>query len=259
MVGSLAGTTIEIGDHRTRIVREGSGPDVVVLHGWGGRIESMAPVLGCLSSDFSVTAIDLPGFGESPTPKGVWGAPDYAAFVRDLLAELGIERAHFVGHSFGGMTSLYLAAVHSGLVDKLVLAAPSGIRTPPSAKARARKAVARAGRAAGRLGPPGRRVKAAVYERLGSEDYKQAGPMQPILVKVVNEDLSPLLPRVVASTLVVWGDNDDAVPLEGMRKMEELMSDAAVVVFENAGHFAYLDDQDRFCRVVRHFFGASAG
>ena len=255
-MGTLSGTAIEIGSHRTRVVQDGSGPDVVVLHGWGGRIESMAPVIACLAGDFRVTAIDLPGFGESPTPTGVWGAPDYAAFVRDLLADLGIGRAHFVGHSFGGMTSLYLAAVHADLVDKLVLAAPSGVRTPPSLQARAKRAAARAGRAAGRLGPPGRRVKAAVYERLGSDDYKQAGPMQPILVKVVNEDVSPLLPRIMASTLVIWGENDEAVPLAGMEKMEQLMPDAAVVVFEDAGHFAYLDDQARFCRIVRHFFDA---
>jgi pimeloyl-ACP methyl ester carboxylesterase len=251
-----SGTVMEVGQQKTRVLQEGTGPEVVVLHGWGGRIESMAPVIGCLSEDFRVTAIDLPGFGESPTPRGVWGAPDYAAYVRDLLGELGIERAFFVGHSFGGMTSLYLAAVHGELVEKLALISPSGVRTPPSARARARKAVGRAGRAAGKLGPPGRRVKAAVYDRLGSDDYKQAGPMQPILVRVVNEDVSPLLSRVKASTLVVWGENDEAVPLAGMQKMEQLMPDAAVVVFENAGHFAYLDDQARFCRIVRHFFGA---
>ena len=248
--------SLEIGGQATRCIQSGDGPDVVVLHGWGGRIESMNPVLSCLAGAFRVTAIDLPGFGESPTPQGVWGTSDYAAFVRDLLAELGIGRAHFVGHSFGGMTSLYLAAVHPDLVDKMVLAAPSGVRTPPPAKAKAKKMVARAGRAAGALGPPGRKLKAAVYDRLGSDDYKQAGPMQPILVRVVNEDLSPMLGRIKSSTLVVWGDNDEAVPLQGMRKMESQMPDAAVVVFEGAGHFAYLDDSSRFCRVVRHFLGA---
>lgn len=253
---STTDSSLEVGGQRARYVQRGEGPDVVVLHGWGGRIESMGPVSSCLSGAFRVTAIDLPGFGESPTPAGVWGTSDYAAFVRDLLAELGIDHAHFVGHSFGGMTSLYLAAVHTGLVDKLVLAAPSGVRTPPPMKARAKKAVARVGRAAGALGPPGKRIKAAVYDKLGSADYKQAGPMQPILVKVVNEDLSPLLPRITASTLVVWGSGDEAVPLEGMRKMEAHMPDAAVVVFEGAGHFAYLDDQKRFCRVIRHFLGA---
>jgi pimeloyl-ACP methyl ester carboxylesterase len=38
--------------------------------------------------------------------------------------------------------------------------------------------------------------------------------------------------------------------------MEKLIPDAGLVVFEGAGHFAYLDDQQRFCRIVRHFFGS---
>ena len=248
--------TIEIGGHRARIATSGEGPPVVVLHGWGGRIESMTPLLDCLAQAFSTVAIDLPGFGESPTPRGIWGTPDYAAFVRDLLTELGVKRAPFIGHSFGGKVSFYLAAVHPDLVQKLVLAAPSGVRLPPSLQARAKKAVARAGRLAGSLGGPGQKVKDAIYDRLGSDDYKQAGPMQPILVKVVNEDYSGLLPRIQASTLLVWGSEDDAVPLAAAEQMASLIPDAGVVTIDGAGHFAYLDEPARFCRVVRHFLGA---
>ena len=84
----------------------------------------------------------------------------------------------------------------------------------------------------------------------------EAGPLRPILVRVVNEDLAPLLPRIRASTLLVWGSNDDAAPLAHGKRMERLIDDAGLVVFEGAGHFAYLDEPDRFCRIVRHFFGA---
>jgi pimeloyl-ACP methyl ester carboxylesterase len=80
--------------------------------------------------------------------------------------------------------------------------------------------------------------------------------MRPILVKVVNEDLAGLLPTITSSTLLVWGSDDDAVPLTHARKMESAIPDAGLVVFEGAGHFAYLDDPQRFCRVIRHFLGA---
>jgi pimeloyl-ACP methyl ester carboxylesterase len=216
----------------------------------------MHPVIECLSGAFRVIAIDLPGFGESRAPSGVWGTPDYAAFVRDLLAELGIERALFLGHSFGAKVSLYLAAVHPDLVEKVVLSGAPGIKMPPSMEARVKKAVAKSARTVGRLGPPGRMLKQAVYERIASSDYKDAGPLQPILVKVVNEDLTHMFPRVKASTLLVWGSEDTAVPLAAAQRMEELMGDAGLVVFEGAGHFAYLDEPQRFCRVVRHFFGS---
>jgi pimeloyl-ACP methyl ester carboxylesterase len=246
---------VEAGGQRTRLVDVGSGYPVVVLHGWGGRIESMAPTIACLSSGLRVVAIDLPGFGESPVPRGIWGTPDYAVFVRDVLTELSIDRALFVGHSFGAKTSLYLAATHPGLVDKLVAVAASGLRSPPTMSARAKRALSRGARLAGRAGEPGRRLRDSIYRRIASDDYRDAGELRPILVRVVNEDLSPLLPRIKASTLLVWGDEDDAVPLSHGRRMEQLIADAGLVVLEGAGHFAYLDQADRFCRIVRHFFG----
>ena len=252
-----APTRHDVRGQTTRVVDVGAGHPVDVLHGWGGRVESMAPVIECLRADFRVIALDLPGFGDAPRPDDVWGTPQYAAFVRDLLAGLSVGPAHFVGHSFGAKTSLYLAATEPELVDKLVLVGSSGLRTPPSLKARAKRIVSRAARAAGRLGPPGERVRQAVYARIASQDYLAAGDLRPILVKVVNEDLTELLPRVVASTLLVWGSEDDAVPVAHAKTMERLIPDAGLVLFDGAGHFAYLDEPARFCRIVKHFFGAS--
>jgi pimeloyl-ACP methyl ester carboxylesterase len=129
------------------------------------------------------------------------------------------------------------------------------LRAAPSMRARMRRSASLAARAAGRLGSPGRALKKAVYNRIASTDYRDAGPLRPILVKVVNEDLSGLLPRIRSSTLLVWGSDDDAVPLAHARRMESLIPDAGLVIFEGAGHFAYLDERDRFCRVTRHFLG----
>ena len=246
---------IEVGGHKTRVLDEGQGTPAVVLHGWGGRIESMRPVIDCLRGPFRVIAMDLPGFGESEVPSGVWGTPDYAAYVSDVLGKLGIDKAHFVGHSFGAKTALYLAATRPAVVDKLVLAGSSGLRTPPSFKARAKRAASKGARAADALGPPGRKLRQAVYDRIASDDYKQAGPIRPILVKVVNEDLTPFLKRIRSSTLLVWGTEDEAVPVAHAKTMERSIPDSGLVLFEGAGHFAYLDESERFCRVVRHFLG----
>lgn len=250
---------VEVGSQRARVLEAGAGHPVVVLHGWGGRIESMKPVIDCLARSFRTIALDLPGFGESPLPSGVWGTADYAVFVRDVLASRGVERAHFVGHSYGAKTSLYLAATHPTLVDKLVLQASSGLRAAPSLKARSKRALSKTARAAGKLGDPGERLRDAVYRRIQSSDYRDAGPLRPILVKVVNEDLADLLPRVRSSTLLIWGSEDGAVPLGHARTMERDIPDAGLVVFEGAGHFAYLDQPDRFCVVVRHFLGGPGG
>ena len=248
--------TITVGGQAARLLDVGRGEPVVVLHGWGGRIESMDPVIRCLAPRFRVLALDLPGFGESPLPEATWGTPDYAAFVRDVLEQLEVATASFVGHSYGAKVSLYLAATYRSLPQKLVLVGSSGLRSAPSMKTRLKRAASKGARAAGRLGPPGRAVRDAAYRRLASSDYREAGELRPILVKVVNEDLSALLPAVKASTLLVWGSADDAVPVAHARRMEKLIPDAGLVVLEGAGHFAYLDEPERFCRVTRHFLGA---
>ena len=244
---------LEVNSQAVRVLERGEGEPVVVLHGWGGRIESMAPVISCLESSSHVVALDLPGFGESPTPDGVWGTPDYAEFVRDVLMTLDIKQAAFVSHSFGAKTALYLAATHRDVVTKLVVQGASGLRRAPSVKARAKRTIGKGAKFAGRLGPPGRALRTAIYDRIASQDYKEAGDLRPILVKVVNEDIGHLLPNVAAPTLLVWGTEDDAAPLAHGRRMEELIPDAGLVTFEGAGHFAYLDQPDRFCTIVRHF------
>ncbi len=248
--------TVDAAGQRTRIVEAGSGFPVVVLHGWGGRIESMAPVIDCLARSFRVVALDLPGFGEAPPPPSAWGTPEYAEFVAGHVRSAGIERAHWVGHSFGAKASLYLAATAPALVEKLVLVGSPGLRTAVSLRARLKRAASKGARAAAALGPPGRALKAAVYRRIASQDYNNAGELRPVLVRVVNEDLSELLPRVAAPTLLVWGGKDDAVPVAHARAMERAIPDAGLVLFEDAGHFAYLDEPDRFCRVVTHFFSS---
>jgi len=238
---------------RTRVRQVGEGTPVVVLHGWGGRIESMTPVADCLQDRFRTVAIDLPGFGESQSPPEAWGSGEYAEHVAAVLESLGLTRAHFVGHSFGAKTSLCLATARPEMVDKLVVAGSPGLRIPPSFKAQIKQSASRAARLFGRLGAPGRSLRDAIYRRVASQDYREAGELRPILVRVVNEDLTEILGAIASPTLLVWGVADEVVPLAVARRMEKLIPDAGLVVLEGAGHFCYLDQPVRFCRIVRHF------
>jgi pimeloyl-ACP methyl ester carboxylesterase len=70
---------------------------------------------------------------------------------------------------------------------------------------------------------------------------------------VITEDLAPSLPLIQSPTLLVWGAQDRAVPVAAAQVMARLIPDAQLVVFENAGHFAYLDQFDRFRLLVGRF------
>ena len=77
--------------------------------------------------------------------------------------------------------------------------------------------------------------------------------MRKTFVKVISEDLSPLLPQIKASTLLVWGENDQDTPLWMGKKMEKDIPDAGLVIFENDDHYAYLRQWPRFVRVLQAF------
>jgi pimeloyl-ACP methyl ester carboxylesterase len=246
---------LEVGGLRLAYrLRGPAGPaaPLVILHGWGASLEAVAALQEVLSDVRQTVAFDLPGFGQSGVPPAVWGSPEYAACLRQALARLGLERVALLGHSFGGKLAIHLAVGWPDLVERLVLVNAAGIRLPASAAVRARRTGYRLGR---RLLGRGRLAE-RLLGRLGSTDYRQAGALRPILVRVVNEDVRPLLPRVGAPTLLIWGDQDQETPLAGAAIMEREIPDAGLVVFPGAGHFSYADDLPRFARVVGNFLKA---
>jgi pimeloyl-ACP methyl ester carboxylesterase len=227
----------------------GSLAPVVLLHGWGADAGSFTGVCGGLSERWPTLAFDLPGFGASDPPPAPWGSPEYAACIKQALEQLGLRRAHFIGHSFGGKIAILIAARWPALVRSLVLANSAGIRPERTLLYGARVAGYKAARRLAGQGALG----AWLAQRVGSTDYRQAGSMRATLVRAVNEDLRPLLREVRAPTLLVWGDRDQETPLSNARIMERGIPDAGLVVFPGAGHFSFADDLPRFCRVVENF------
>jgi len=103
----------------------GQGPDVVLIHGASANMAFWyMSSLPALIKEFRVTTYDLRGHGYSDvTPSGYTSA-DMVADLHALLDHLEIERAHLVGHSFGGVISLHTAVLHPERVASLVLADP---------------------------------------------------------------------------------------------------------------------------------------
>lgn len=245
---------LDVAGLRTRYLVRGSGPPVLVLHGWGASIEAVLPIVAGQEGVASVYALDLPGFGQSALPPEPWGVEDYQRFVAAFMDALGIERAAIVAHSNGGRIAIRMASTEPGRLSKLVLVDSAGIRPKRTLRWYRRVALAKIGKYAARLlGRPGERLRELLVGRAGSTDYLQAGAMRPTLVRLVNADLREHLPRIAIPTLLIWGSEDTDTPLSAAREMERLIPDAGLVVLEGAGHFSYLDQPARFGAVVRHF------
>ncbi len=255
------GQTVRIGSQQVRYVRRrapgaASGDlPIVVLHGWGAHIEAVAPILAALDGASDLIALDLPGFGESEPPPEAWDVDAYASFVIAFLDELGVPRAHLVGHSHGGRVSIAIAADHPERVGRLLLVDSAGLRPKRGWRYRRRVAVAKLGRVIGSIGlAPGRRIQERMRARVASRDYLEASEaMRGTFRAVVGADLSDRMPRIGASTLLVWGDQDEDTPLWMAHRMEELIPDAGLVVLEGAGHYSYADSPGQFGAVARRF------
>lgn len=238
------------------VLDSGSGPALLLLHGWGASKELMTPIAERLHGYRNIVP-DLPGFGATPPPPRAWGVGEYAAWVIALLDRLGVERAHIVGHSNGGRVAIALAAAHPDRVGRLVLTDSAGIRPRHGLLQRWRVGTFKLLRAASnRPWLPGalRELAARRAAQRGSEDYRGAsGTVRASMVRLVNADLRPELSRLTVSTLLIWGGRDQETPLGDGRLMEELIPDSGLVVFESSGHFAYAEEPDRFCRIVDVF------
>ena len=242
---------------RTGTCVTGSGTPVVALHGWGGSVHSFWPVAeGLAAAGFAVHLLDLPGFGHSDPPPAPWGVAEYARFVLAYLDASDLPRVALLGHSFGGRIGLMLAAQHPERVSKMVLANSAGLRTPLSLTQQARIVLARAIREAldrARLTSARERLQASYNRRYASEDYRNAGPLRETFLRIIAEDLTPYASQVQAPTVLIWGDRDADTPLWQGRKLEQLIPDAGLIVFEGVGHFSYLERLDDFVRIVVQF------
>src|SRR5215510_12796252 len=159
--------TLQIDGLTVRSQVGGQGPQVLLLHGWGGAIESFAPVLDDLHRSYSVAAFDLPGFGQSSLPPTAWGSADYARLTLKLMECLQLDQPHLIGHSFGGQVSIQLATVAPERVGKLVLVCSAGIRTPPALATRLKRTAVRVGKwLAAHGGWSGEKLRAAIYRRV---------------------------------------------------------------------------------------------
>ena len=235
----------------------GKGDNIVLMHGWGGSALSFEPVFDYLSNHYRVYALDFPGFGNSDLPPEPWGAKDYGNLVTKIFKELAIHKTSIIAHSFGGRIAIWIAANFPGMVNKLVLVDSAGIKPKRTLKYHAKVTLAKVGKRiflSPILGEYGEHLLDRLYRIVGSKDFQQqSGIMRATLVKIVNEDLRELLSRIIAPTLLVWGENDKDVPLSYAKIMEKEIKDAGLVVLEGAGHFSYLDKFFEFCLVISTF------
>ena len=194
----------------------------------------------------------------TPEPPEAWSVTEYMELTAALVRQLGIAGADVIAHSFGGRVALLLAATHPDAVGKLVLTGCAGIR--PRARRTLKSRAYRFLRAVADNGLTRKlfrgRVDAwreALVRKFGSADYRALAPsMRATFNRVIAQDLRPILPKIQAPTLLIWGAEDRETPIWMGEVMEKEIPDAALIRLAG-GHFAYLERYSQFLAIARKF------
>lgn len=229
-----------------------TGPVVVLSNSLGSTHRMWDAQLAELEQRFRVVRYDTRGHGETPVPAGPYTIDELADDVVALLDRLGVERAHLVGLSLGGMTAMRVAARNPERVDRLAVLCTAA-QLPP-AQAWVERAVAV--RASG-----SRAVAASVVQRWFTPEYLVTHPdaraaSEAMVAATPAEgyagcceviaalDLRDDLASIAAPTLAIAGAEDPATPPEKLNEIASGVKDGRLLVVPHAAHLANSEQPD---------------
>jgi pimeloyl-ACP methyl ester carboxylesterase len=248
-------------------------PAIILLHGFASSLHAWEGWAPALEARYRMIRIDLPGFGLT----GADPAADYSdarahGIVMALMDRLGLRRATLLGSSMGGRIAWSFAAAHPERTDRLVLLAPDGFASPGIEYGQAGK-VPLMLRALPYVLPdamlrPSIAPAYAQPERIPEEVFQRyrammlaPGVRQAIVDRTGGHMLQPpepLLGRIQAPTLLLWGDQDRMVPPSNARDYLREIPDARLVVLPGVAHVPMEEAPEESVAVVMAFLGGQA-
>lgn len=275
----------ELGDLRLHYNDAGEGPPVVLLHGAGPGATSWSNFRGNvpdLALRHRLLLVDQPGFGKSDKPVIKEARfTFFARAVRDLLDQLGIEKASFIGNSLGGGTTLKFALDFPDRADRLVCMAPGGGAMPVLAPWDVGTKVGAL--LADFFGSPSKEKMLAFFDQmlydksfvtddLLEERFQAAtapGMVEGMMRLFLGDGSPPTfdpkemelwrdIHEIQHETLLIWGRDDQILPLDGSFFMIKRMSNARLHVLPRCGHWAQVEHREEFNRIVLDFLGGGA-
>ncbi|WP_019063930.1 alpha/beta fold hydrolase [Streptomyces prunicolor] len=261
---------VDVAGVRTRVLRAGCGPELILLHGTGGHLEAYARDIAGLAADFRVTAYDMVGHGWSDLPDRPYTIDVLSAHLLGLMDALGIDSAHLSGESLGGWVTAWTAAYHPERIERLVLNTPGNIANKPEVMVRMRESTLAAVR------DPSdetvrRRVEFLFHDTSMVTDelvnlrravYGRPGFLRAIENTLVLQDPEvrkdfawdpAWVGRITAPTLLLWTDHDPTGGLDEAAMLQSWLSDARLHVIEDAGHWPQWEKPAEFLRAHRDF------
>ncbi len=244
--------------------RRGSGEPLLLVHGLGYARWGWEPVADGLADANEVVLFDNRGIGESDAPAGPYRVSDMAEDAVAVLDAAGLERAHVLGTSLGGMIALQLALDHPERVDRLVLSCttPGGAGAAPMPERTVRLlgeaqalppevALRRFIENAFGPDPDPDQIERILKHRISTAQAPTAWAAQAAAGAAF--DLWERLAEVRARTLVLTGDQDAVVDPKNSELLAARIPEARFEVFAGGGHLFFWEQPTQFVETVKEF------
>jgi pimeloyl-ACP methyl ester carboxylesterase len=259
----IAGTRLHVRDDGPK-----TAPAIIMIHGFGSSLQTWEPWAKLLDHNYRVVRFDLPGSGlSSPDPRGDYTDARTISILLALMDRLGIAKASLIGNSIGGRIAWTFAAEHPDRVDTLVLISPDGFASPGFEYGHAPKVPATLGlmryvlpKALLRASlKPAYGDPSALSDQTVSRYYDlmlAPGVRQALLCRMketVLVDPRPLLERIEAPVLLLWGERDGMIPFSNAQAYLKYLPNARLVGLPDLGHVPQEEAPDKSLRPVLAF------
>lgn len=256
------GQIIEIDGVPMHYIERGSGPAVVLIHGFGGHTYSYRHLIPELAKGHRVVAVDLKGSGYSGRPRtGDYSLGEQARLVLRLMDTLGVDRASVVGHSLGGEVAMRIAANWPDRVERLVLAASvSGDRIPTLPVTPLIRPF---------LWFFSRLFGCWLFRRMYYDKRKATKEVlenyrRPLRIKGTNNAVYQTLrdgrrekpvesSKIIHPVLILWPSHERILPRRTLNRLRKRFPRAEVVTIDRAGHLL-LEEQPEATNAAIHRF-----
>ncbi|MES9965392.1 MAG: pimeloyl-ACP methyl ester esterase BioH [Candidatus Sedimenticola sp. 20ELBAFRAG] len=253
-----------------RLYREttGSGPDLVLIHGWGMNAAVWSPLVEQLAVDYRITVIELPGHGGSEYDADCSGLDGWV----EACLEAAPEKAIWIGWSLGGQVAQRAALLAPGRVLKLALVAssPSFVQHDDWPHAMDRKTLGLFAKAL--VKAPAQTLERFLSLQVrGDEEARQTlrllrqdlaerpeadeTALEHGLDLLLNIDLREQVKSIACPVLWLLGERDTLVPVAVAEELEQLLPGADILVLGGCAHAPFLSHPEQSLRALTHFLG----
>ena len=245
----------------------GRGKPVILLHGWLGSWGLWQETMAYLGAFYRTYALDFWGFGESGKKRDTYAVQDFVGLVNQFMEQLGIEHAPLVGHSMGGTVSLSVAIKYPERVSKVVVVGSpmvgSSLAWP--LKLAGRRPIAfmlfnmmGLFRGAMRIASPFI-CRDPRFPAMMDRDLSRT-TVESFLLSIASlrrTDLRPMLDKVQAPALGMYGDKDIIVDPLQWQPMQNGIKNVRIERFQTSGHFPMLEEPTDFSQRLKAFLDES--